>query len=421
MSQRFLVKGRKNKMNNHEIRVLLVEDDGDDALLIREWLAESEAAKFTVEWVNTYQAALEVLERTQHDVYLVDYRLGPHSGVDLVRVLIAQGCPAPVIILTGMNSRVVDLEAMEAGAADYLSKTQLSVEMLERSIRYALTHKRAQIALQKAHDELELRVQERTAELMKTNAALRTEMTERQRAEEKLRQSERLAAITVAAAKLAHEIGNPLNGMSTTVQILERYLSKHKHLTDETLTSTIQDLKQEIDRLRSLLQGWRALARPHSLNVQPVSLMEVVAEVLRTQAFYYSEHGITIEHTFPSQLPCVMADQEKLTQALLNLCKNAVEAMPQGGVIAIHGSSRDSHVSLAISDTGVGIPEGLNILEPFLTTKETGMGLGLAIVQQIVTAHGGTLTYTSNPGQGTTFTLSLPAATPPPKEKLVDL
>lgn len=398
-------------MKDHAVQVLLVEDDGDDALLIREWLAESEAARFTVEWVNTYQAALEALDRGRHDVYLVDYRLGPHSGLDLVRAIIARGCPAPVILLTGMNSRTVDLEAMEAGAADYLPKAQLSMDMLERSVRYALTHKRTQIALQKARDELELRVQERTGQLVETNAALRVEMAERQTAEEKLRQSERLAAITVAAAKLAHEIGNPLNGMSTTVQILERSLSKHKHLADETLTSTIQDLKQEIDRLRSLLQGWRALARPQPLTLQPVSLPQVVAEVLRTQAFYYDEYGINIEQTFPPQLPLVAGDQEKLAQALLNLCKNAVEAMPHGGVLTICGNSAESHVLLTISDTGVGIPEGLNILEPFTTTKEAGTGLGLAIVQQIVTAHGGTMTYTSTPGRGTTFSLQFPIAT----------
>jgi signal transduction histidine kinase len=331
--------------------------------------------------------------------------------LDLVRAIIARGCPAPVILLTGMNSRTVDLEAMEAGAADYLPKAQLSMDMLERSVRYALTHKRTQIALQKARDELELRVQERTGQLVETNAALRVEMAERQTAEEKLRQSERLAAITVAAAKLAHEIGNPLNGMSTTVQILERSLSKHKHLADETLTSTIQDLKQEIDRLRSLLQGWRALARPQPLTLQPVSLPQVVAEVLRTQAFYYDEYGINIEQTFPPQLPLVAGDQEKLAQALLNLCKNAVEAMPHGGVLTICGNSAESHVLLTISDTGVGIPEGLNILEPFTTTKEAGTGLGLAIVQQIVTAHGGTMTYTSTPGRGTTFSLQFPIAT----------
>ena len=205
-------------MDDRNVNVLLVEDDEDDALLIREWLAESRTARFTVERVSTYQNALESLTRGHYDVYLVDYRLGAHSGVDLVRALNASGCAAPVILLTGVGSQTVDLEAMDAGAADYLAKTQITADLLERSIRYALEHKRVAVALQKARDEMELRVYERTAELVAANEALRVEMAERQRAEEKLRQSQQFAAIVTAAAKLAHEIGNPLNGLATTVQ-----------------------------------------------------------------------------------------------------------------------------------------------------------------------------------------------------------
>ena len=159
--------------------------------------------------------------------------LGPHSGVEFVRTAIAQGCSAPMILLTGVGSRTVDLEAMDAGAADFLAKAQFSGDLLERSIRYALEHKRAAVALQNARDELEVRVQERTAELVAANEALRVEMAERQRAQEKLRHSQRLAAIATAAAKLAHEIGNPLNGLATTVQILERSLGKQQPLADE--------------------------------------------------------------------------------------------------------------------------------------------------------------------------------------------
>jgi signal transduction histidine kinase len=401
-------------MDDHRVGVLLVEDDEDDALLIRDWLAESETARFTLEWVTTYEAALESLARGQHDVYLVDYRLGPHSGVEFVRTAIAQGCSAPMILLTGVDSRTVDLEAMDAGAADYLAKAQLSGELLERSIRYALEHKRVAVVLQTARDELELRVQERTAELVAANDALRIEITERQRAEGKLRQSERLAAIATAAAKLAHEIGNPLNGLATTVQILERALAKPQPLAEGLLSSTVQDLKQEISRLQSLLHGWRALARPQQLDLQPTALATLAAEVLKAQVPYYVERGICLEQVFPTELPLVMADQEKLAQVLLNLCKNAVEAMPEGGTLTVRGSSVGAQVLLAISDTGVGIPEGFNVFEPFTTTKDTGTGLGLAIVQQIVAAHGGTITYTSTPDQGTTFTVTLPAVVQEP-------
>jgi signal transduction histidine kinase len=395
-------------MDERCVKVLLVEDDQDDALLIRDWLAESETATFALEWVTTYPAALESLARGQHDVYLVDYRLGPHSGVEFVRTAIARGCAAPMILLTGAGSRTVDLEAMDAGAADYLAKAQLSGDLLERSIRYALEHKRVTVALQTARDELEQRVQERTAAFVAANKALRIEVAERQRAEGKLRQSERLAAIATAAAKLAHEIGNPLNGLATTVQLLERALARPQPLAEDMLRSIVSDLKQEINRLQSLLHGWRTLARPHQLNLQPTSLATLTAEVLKAQVPYYLERGIQLEQRFSPEFPLVMADQEKLAQVLHNLCKNAVEAMPQGGTLTIRGSSTAAHVSLEVHDTGVGIPEGLSIFEPFTTTKEAGTGLGLAIVQQIVAAHGGTIAYTNPPSQGTTFTVTLP-------------
>jgi signal transduction histidine kinase len=401
-------------MNDRCVKVLLVEDDQDDALLIRDWLAESETVQFALECVTTYQAALESLTRGQHDVYLVDYRLGPHSGVEFLRTAIAQGCSAPMILLTGVGSRTVDLEAMDAGAADFLAKAQLSGDLLERSIRYALEHKRVAVALQTARDNLEFRVQERTAELVAANEALRIEVAERRRAEGKLRQSERLAAIATAAAKLAHEIGNPLNGLATTVQLLERALAKPQPLAEDLLSSTVPDLKQEINRLQSLLHGWRALARPQQLNLQPTSLATLTAEVLRAQVPYYIERGIQLEQIFSPEFPLVTADQEKLAQVLHNLCKNAVEAMPKGGTLTVRGSSTEAQVSLVVSDTGVGIPEGLNIFEPFTTTKEAGTGLGLAIVQQIVAAHGGAIAYTSIPGQGTVFTVTLPAAAQEP-------
>ena len=397
-------------VNAHNVNVLLVEDDEDDALLIREWLAESHTARFTVERVSTYQNALESLTRGHYDVYLVDYRLGAHNGVDLVRALNARGCAAPIILLTGVDSQTVDLEAMNAGAADYLAKTQITADLLERTIRYALEHKRVAVALQKARDEMELRVYERTAELVAANEALRVEIAERHRAEEKLRQSQQFAAIVTAAAKLAHEIGNPLNGLATTVQILERSLSKEQPLANNMLSASVQDLKHEISRLQSLLHGWRTLARPQQLNLQPTSLSGLVTEVLRAQAPYYIERDIHLEQSIPGELPLVMVDQEKLAQVLLNLCKNAVEAMPRGGMLTVHGSCSETQVSLSVSDTGVGVVAEVNIFEPFTTTKETGTGLGLAIVQQIVVAHKGTITYTSTLGQGATFTLTLPTA-----------
>jgi|GEM_PF-2414246 len=397
-------------MSEERIHVLLVEDDEDDALLIREYLDESHSAKFFLAWVRTSAAALQEASNPQYHAILIDYRLGPESGVDLIRTLVAGGCRAPIILLTGVGSYIIDAQAIEAGAADYLPKAQLTTDLLERAILHALAHKRTQLALQSARDELELRVRERTAELVETNAALRKEIHERVRTEEALRRSERMATLAAAASRLAHEIGNPLNGLSTTVQIMERSLDRQEELKPAALRETVQDLKQELSRLQSLLQNWRALSRQASQDLRPLSLAALVTEVLRPQLQYYTDLGIVFRDYFPPDLPRVLADPNGIAQVVLNLCKNAIEAMPTGGTLSVQASTGEGVVSLKVSDSGHGIPEGVDIFEPFSTTKEDGTGLGLAIVHQILLAHKGTITFVSEPGVGTSFTVTLPVA-----------
>ncbi len=234
---------------------------------------------------------------------------------------------------------------------------------------------------------------------------------ERERAEQKLRMGERLAVLGVTAARVVHEIANPLNGMYTTVQLLERRFAKSQEGESNFLTVTVRDLKHEITRLRSLLQELRVFATLSRLQVAPLDVAQVVAEVLAIEARLCVAQGIRIERNLPTGLPLVMADREKLVQALLHLCRNALEAMPHGGTLTLRGFSSGMRVCLQVSDTGMGIPLGLKVFEPFTTTKAVGTGLGLTIVQQVVVAHGGTVTYASEPGQGTTFTLELPVWT----------
>jgi DNA-binding response OmpR family regulator len=124
-------------------KVLMVEDDDDDYIITRDLLSEISGQRFALDWVKTAEAGLEAMLRNQHDVVLVDYRLGARNGVDLLREAIERGCQAPIILLTGAGEHEVDLEAMKAGASDYLVKAQLQANSLERSMRYAIQRKRA--------------------------------------------------------------------------------------------------------------------------------------------------------------------------------------------------------------------------------------------------------------------------------------
>jgi PAS domain S-box-containing protein len=131
-------------MNKCLVRVLLVDDDEDDYILTRDWLSEIQRARFALEWVANYEAALEIIAKKQHDVYLLDYRLGERNGLELLREAIAKGCSSPIILLTGQGDHEIDVEAMRAGASDYLDKSLLGAHLLERSIRYAIERKRAE-------------------------------------------------------------------------------------------------------------------------------------------------------------------------------------------------------------------------------------------------------------------------------------
>lgn len=125
-------------MNDKPIRVLLVDDDEDDYILTRDWFREFQVAGCELSWIASYEAGKDAIAHNDHDVYLVDYRLGINNGLELLREAIANGCSSPIILLTGQGDREIDLEAMKAGAADYLEKSQLTAPLLERSIRYAM-------------------------------------------------------------------------------------------------------------------------------------------------------------------------------------------------------------------------------------------------------------------------------------------
>ena len=127
-------------MTDH-LRVLLIEDDEDDYILTKELLTEWRVSSFDLQWVTTFETALHAMKRNEHDIYLLDYQLGAENGLELLRIGLEQGCQGPIIFLTGQGNRDIDLEAMQAGAVDFLIKSEINATLLERAIRYALQQK----------------------------------------------------------------------------------------------------------------------------------------------------------------------------------------------------------------------------------------------------------------------------------------
>ena len=203
------------------------------------------------------------------------------------------------------------------------------------------------------------------------------------------------------AAGVAHEIGNPLNAISLNIQMLER---------DPTDKESIEICKQQIRRLDGILRGFLSALRPQRPNLMPGSVADPLKSCLATLRQQFEEHRINVTLDVPAALPSVALDANQMEQVFFNLLKNALEALPDGGAIAIALTADDDTVSVRFQDNGVGMTSEqlAHLFEPYRTSKEHGTGLGLMITSRIVKDHGGSIATESEPGKGTTFTIKLP-------------
>jgi PAS domain S-box-containing protein len=233
-------------------------------------------------------------------------------------------------------------------------------------------------------------------------------VTDRKQSSQRAQDTERLARVGSMAAMFAHEVANPLSGLSASLQFAESDLQKQE-VDVLTLRATLRAATQEVDRLVSLLGDFRSLALPQRLDLKLTDLQEIVKEILAAEKIAYRTAGITVTTDFERRFSPIRIDSAKIKQVVLNLCKNAIEAMHAGGCLSVKIYRSERVVVLEISDTGIGVPQGMDIFESFKTTKCRGSGLGLPLVQQIVSAHNGTINYTTEAGRGTTFKVCLPA------------
>jgi two-component system, NtrC family, sensor kinase len=221
---------------------------------------------------------------------------------------------------------------------------------------------------------------------------------------EALLRSERLAAIGRIAAQITHEIRNPLSSISLNAEELGERAPEARELCDAIV--------REVDRLAAITEEYLRFARLPKPQLQRADLNETVRDLLEFVRPELVAAGVQVEQALSPELPRVIADVAQLRQLLLNLIRNAREAMPGGGSLRVSTRGGEGAVEVEVRDAGPGIaPERLQrIFDPFFTTKERGTGLGLAMAQEIAQEHGGQLTCESVPGQGTVFTLRVPAA-----------
>lgn len=217
-------------------------------------------------------------------------------------------------------------------------------------------------------------------------------------------------------ARLAHEIRNPLSSLDIHVQLLEEDLTQASPALQERTAGRLAFIHGELQRLENLVRQFLNLAGPSALELQPVKMPRIighVCELLRPEA---TARGIELAMHVPASFPMVVADSGQLTQALVNLVINAIQAISGRGRIDVTARVDTAWAVIEVRDTGPGLPAGRHddIFEPFFTTKPEGSGLGLWIVQQIVTAHGGVVTTASPPDGGAIFTVQLPLSKPEP-------
>jgi signal transduction histidine kinase len=389
-------------MNRSSPRILLIEDDEDDYVILRDLLGDAGVDRAALCWVTDYAAGVAAVMACDYDVAIIDNRLGPHTGIELVREARRQGCHLPLLLLTGQGDRETDLEAMEAGASDYLVKGRFDAATLERTLRYAIEAQRLADALRRGRDELEQRVAERTAELERANAAL---------IEADRRKDEFLAI-------LGHELRNPLAPIRMALHVLD-----HDSAPAESLARAKEILDQQVTQMTRLVDDLMDVSRVAlgkiSLERTPVDLAELVSSAVDGVRPALSERGHRFEVALPGEPITLHVDLTRIRQVLLNLLINAAKYTEPGGSVRLDVSTGgNGDVVFRIEDSGRGLTEEerLRVFVPFVQAEHTldlsggGIGIGLTLARRLVEMHDGSIRAESpGRGLGSVFEVRLPA------------
>lgn len=401
-------------MDDGPVRVLLIEDGEDDYILTKELFDEFPKGAYTLDRVADYDSAIRAFVECHHDLYLIDYRLGKRNGLELIAEARRLGCAAPSIVLTGQREREIDLQAMQAGAVDYLVKDQLAADTLERAMRYALQRARLEEVIRRANQDLEERVKERTAELARVNETLQSEIAERRRAEEALREADRMKDEFVAM--LAHELHNPLAPLSAALQLFDPVTSTPEQ-TAELRAMMLRQVQHLIRLIDDLLDVSRISRGKMNLRKEAIDLNDVIDTALDVAGPLIQQSKHRLELDLPDQPMMLDGDKVRLAQVISNLLINAAKYTPANGRIELSIHRLNSQALIRVCDNGVGIPpEMLTRVFDLFTQVDTshtrshgGLGIGLTLVKTLVEMHGGTIeAHSQGAGFGSEFVVRLP-------------
>jgi signal transduction histidine kinase len=363
--------------------ILLIEDDEEDYILLQRVLQKIPYTCYQLVWENSPEAGLAQMLKGAHDLCMLDYRLGAQNGIELIKAARYRGYTLPIVLLTGANESEIDIQALQAGADDYIAKEQLQGELLYRVIRYAIERKKAE------HERENL---------------LREQIASR---ELEAKRNEFISMVV-------HELKTPLTSLKSSTQLLQRQSAR---TGNEQMTRLTSRMDAQINRLTGLIDDFldvtRITAGKLHFREEFFAFDDLVVEIVEELQPITEQQKLIVEG---QSATTIWGDRMRIGQVITNLLTNAMKYAPDTDCILVKIVADADKVMLCVQDFGPGIPKEYQakIFDPFyrIERKEqrsvSGLGLGLHIAAEIIRRQDGEIWIESEEGQGATFCFALP-------------